>query len=189
MPEHPIQGLMRTAMEHIRDMVSANTIVGAPVVAQNGTTVLPICRVSFGFAAGGGEFVNADGQSGQSGQSGNPSDNTAVYQPQQPPYPFGGGSGAGVSITPIAFLVVGADGVNVLPLGQQAHVITRLLDAVPAAFDRIQAMFRKNAEPDRLRKDRADGTGSREYREPGEVSRTSGPHGQSPDQDRMMREI
>lgn len=179
MPEHPIQGLMRTAMEHIRDMVSANTIVGAPVVAQNGTTVLPICRVSFGFAAGGGEFSPGDGQANSQA---NNAENIPASQPQS--YPFGGGSGAGVSITPIAFLVVGTEGVNVLPLGQQAHVVSRLLDAAPAAFDRLQALFRKNAANDVRRDDQADNGELTEQTKRGHASRSP-----TPDPDRLMRQV
>ena len=60
MAEHPIQGLMQTAMENIKDMVDVNTIVGSPVETQDGSVILPISRVNFGFAAGGSDIGNEE---------------------------------------------------------------------------------------------------------------------------------
>ena len=134
MAEHPIQGLMKTAMENIREMVDVNTIVGDPVETPDGSVILPISKVGFGFAAGGSEFV-VDQEGGYQTQ-GNDAQNATVS------LPFGGGSGGGVSITPIAFLVVGSQGVKIVPLDNQTHLFERLIDSAPHVVDKIQAMMK-----------------------------------------------
>ncbi len=90
MSEHPIQGLMKTAMENLKEMVDVNTIVGDPVETPDGSVIMPVSKVGFGFAAGGSEFVVETKHNGTT----------------ETEHPFGGGSGGGVSITPIAFLIV-----------------------------------------------------------------------------------
>jgi sporulation protein YtfJ len=141
MSEHPIQGLMKTAMENIKQMVDVNTIVGDPVETPDGSVIMPISKVGFGFAAGGSEFANdsEEGKNAQGQQVGANQHNAQVA------YPFGGGSGGGVSITPIAFLVVGKHGVNVVPLDNQTHIYERLIDSAPQVFDKIQKMLKKNS--------------------------------------------
>ena len=89
MAEHPIQGLMNVTMEKIHQMVDSNTIIGKPIITEDGTTILPVSKVSFGFASGG-------------------SDVGAKTNKQM----FGGGTGAGVSIAPIAFLVISGGNVD-----------------------------------------------------------------------------
>ncbi len=126
MADHPIQGLMRTAMENIKQMVDVNTIIGDPVETPDGSVILPISKVGFGFAAGGSEFQ---------------------YDRDHPgtlSYPFGGGSGGGVSITPVAFLVVGKQGIRSIPLENSTHLYDRILDSVPQFVDKMQAMFKKD---------------------------------------------
>lgn len=132
MTEHPIQGLMKTAMENIKEMVDVNTIVGDPVETPDGSVIMPISKVGFGFAAGGSEFVSEDPQGGERGDAAN----------ARVELPFGGGSGGGVSITPIAFLVVGKHGVKVVPLDNQTHLLERLIDSAPSVVDKIQSMMR-----------------------------------------------
>ncbi|GGF87548.1 GerW family sporulation protein [Paenibacillus abyssi] len=133
MAEHPIQGLMQTAMENIKEMVDVNTIVGDPVQTPDGSVIMPISKVGFGFVAGGSD-IRLDGS--LSGQHQADAHNAAVS------LPFGGGSGGGVSITPIAFLVVGTQGVKVVPLDNQTHLIERVIDSAPKVFDKIQTMFK-----------------------------------------------
>ncbi|MEK0314178.1 GerW family sporulation protein [Cohnella sp. 56] len=135
MSEHPIQGLMQTAMENIKEMVDVNTIVGEPVQTPDGSVILPISKVGFGFAAGGSEFQGMEEQ-GKHKQGQQDGHNAQVQMP------FGGGSGGGVSISPIAFLVVGAQGVKVVPLDNQTHLFERLIDAAPTWVDKLQRMFR-----------------------------------------------
>lgn len=126
--EHPIQGLMGTAMENIKEMIDVNTIVGDPVETPDGSVVLPISKVGFGFAAGGSEF------------------HISEEEASEPKLPFGGGSGGGVSIQPVAFLVVNAGGVRLLPLDNSTHLYERVLEMAPQAIEKIQKMFQKNKD-------------------------------------------
>ena len=148
MSEHPIQGLMRTAMENIKRMVDVNTIVGEPVTTPDGTLIMPISKVGFGFAAGGSEFTTEHDHGGENGKR-----NSATFESKQSSsvaFPFGGGSGGGVSITPIAFLVVGQHGVKIVPLDHSSRVVERILDQVPALAEKFAGMFggEKSADPD-----------------------------------------
>ncbi|MCP3772505.1 GerW family sporulation protein [Paenibacillus sp. MZ04-78.2] len=139
MSEHPIQGLMKTAMENIKEMVDVNTIVGDPVETPDGSVIMPISKVGFGFAAGGSEFVTDEATSAGINRNDPHNANVAL--------PFGGGSGGGVSITPIAFLVVGKHGVRVVPLDNQTHLLERLIDSAPHVVDRIQTMIKNGMKP------------------------------------------
>ncbi|MGN7471567.1 GerW family sporulation protein [Brevibacillus sp. SAFN-007a] len=129
MADHPIQGLMRTAMENLKQMVDVNTIIGDPVETPDGSVILPISKVGFGFAAGGSEFQYDQHHQGIAG------------------HPFGGGSGGGVSITPVAFLVVGKQGIRSIPLENTTHLYDRILDSVPQLVDKMQSLFKKHDEP------------------------------------------
>ena len=132
MPEHTIETLIKTSMESIREMVDVNTILGDPVETPDGSVIVPVSRVSFGFAAGGSEF-SADSGKEQRGSGGSDSG-------QQSKFPFGGGSGAGVSLQPTAFLVVSRGDVKLLPVVHGA-IASRIIDVAPAILDRIQSML------------------------------------------------
>jgi len=121
--QHPIEGLMRTAMESIKEMVDVNTVVGDPVETPDGTVVIPISRVALGFAAGGGEFEITKGA-------------------DESIYPFGGGSGAGVSVQPVGFLVISAGQVRLLPVDANM-VADRLLDLAPQVLEKIDAYLQR----------------------------------------------
>ncbi|MBM4762563.1 GerW family sporulation protein [Bacillus sp. B15-48] len=125
MSDHPIQGLMTTAMENLKEMIDVNTIIGDPVETPDGSVIMTVSKVGFGFAAGGSEFV-LDGDNGSTSK-----------------HPFGGGSGGGVSITPIAFLIVSTHGVRMLHLDENTHLIEKILDAAPQAVEKIQNMLSK----------------------------------------------
>ncbi|MGF7050367.1 sporulation protein YtfJ [Paenibacillus sp. DS2015] len=135
MEEHPIQGLMKTAMENIKNMVDVNTIVGDPVQTPDGSVILPISKVTFGFAAGGSDF-NVEDRSKSGGTSGNGNE-------EKKRLPFGGGAGGGISISPISFLVVGKDGVYMLPIDCQTHIYEKIIDTVPYVVEKIQSMCQK----------------------------------------------
>ncbi|WP_251549593.1 GerW family sporulation protein [Neobacillus muris] len=137
MSDHPIQGLMTTAMESLKEMIDVNTIIGDPVETPDGSVILTVSKVGFGFAAGGSEF-KMDSSGGQDKGQG---DNKGQSQ-----LPFGGGSGAGVSITPIAFLIVNAHGVKMLHLDENTHIYEKILELAPQAVDKIQQMFSKKDE-------------------------------------------
>ncbi len=134
MSEHPIQGLMTTAMENLKEMIDVNTIIGDPVETPDGSVILTVSKVGFGFAAGGSEFKLDGRQSsgGANGTSGN--------------LPFGGGSGGGVSITPLAFLIVNSNEVKMVHLDESTHLYERILDLAPQAADKIQQMFNKKSQ-------------------------------------------
>ena len=100
MPEHPIEKILNTSMNSIKEMIDVNTIVGDAIQASNNTVIIPISKVSFGFASGGSEFK------GETIDEYNKKDKDEQIQYR---LPFGGGSGAGVSINPIAFLIIQSD--------------------------------------------------------------------------------
>lgn len=128
MDEHPIQSLIKTSMESIKEMVDVNTIVGDAVETQDGSVIIPVSRVCFGFAAGGSEFdANGSKDSGKV-------DNTKL--------PFGGGSGAGVSVQPVAFMVVGQGQIRLLPINQNTTV-ERIIDLAPQIIDQINNLLKK----------------------------------------------
>ena len=136
MSEHPIESLMMTAMSSIQDMVDVNTIIGEPIEAQVGITIIPISKVCFGFAAGGSEF------SGETLKEYNKKDKDEEIEYK---LPFGGGAGAGVSINPVAFLVVQEGNVKMMPVDHDS-CIDRLLDYVPDLIQKMNEMFNKSIQ-------------------------------------------
>jgi sporulation protein YtfJ len=137
MEEHPIQGLMKTAMENLKEMVDVNTIVGDPVETPDGSVILPVSKVGFGFAAGGSEFdTDEQQQNGSNFQNQNGENGHKL--------PFGGGSGGGVSITPVAFLVVNAKGIKMVHIDGQTHLYDRILEYAPLLVDKIQSLTKND---------------------------------------------
>lgn len=136
MNEHPIEGLMITAMNSIQDMVDVNTIIGDPIETSNNVVIIPISKVSFGFAAGGSEFK---------GETVNEYSRREEEEQVQYRLPFGGGSGAGVNINPIAFLVVQSGNVKLLPVNHFSAV-DKLLDYMPDAIEKVNSLINKQME-------------------------------------------
>jgi len=115
-------------MESIKEMVDVNTIVGDAVETQDGSVIIPVSRVCFGFAAGGSEFdvkVSKDNDKNEKTK-----------------LPFGGGSGAGVSVQPMAFMVVGQGQIRLLSINQNTTV-ERIIDIAPQIIDQITNMLKK----------------------------------------------
>lgn len=133
MSEHPIESLMMTAMTSIQDMVDVNTIIGEPIETANGITIIPISKVCFGFAAGGSEF------SGETIKEYNRKDKDEEIEYK---LPFGGGAGAGVSINPVAFIVVQEDTVKLMPV-DHSSCLDKILDYVPDLMQKMSNMFNK----------------------------------------------
>lgn len=133
MKEHPIEGLMLAAMNSIKDMVDVNTIIGDAIQTSNNIAIIPVSKVCFGFAAGGSEFNEETIE-----------EYTRKDKEEQMQYklPFGGGAGAGVSINPVAFLVVQEGNVKLLPINHSS-AIDRLLDYVPDLFEKVNDMMNK----------------------------------------------
>ena len=136
MTEHPIEGLMLTAMNSIKDMIDVNTIIGEPIQASNNIVVIPISKVSFGFTAGGSEFK---------GETLNEYKKQEKNEQIQYRLPFGGGAGAGVSLSPVAFLIVQGDMVKLLPVNHSTS-LDKLLDYVPDLFEKVKNMVNKSMQ-------------------------------------------
>ena len=125
--QHPIGDLMSATMEKIREMVDVNTIVGQPIRAEN-VTIIPVSKVSFGFASGRSDFATKN-------------------QKPEADNAFGGGSGAGVNISPIAFLIVKEDSVRLLPVAPPAGTaVDRVVEMVPELVDRVTGFIEKQQE-------------------------------------------
>jgi sporulation protein YtfJ len=132
--EHPIQGLMRTALESLQEMTDVNTIIGEPIETPDGHVILTVSKVGFGFAAGGSEFKGKSSSGGEEDEQSESGGGSSSL-------PFGGGSGGGISITPIAFLIVGPKGIKTIHLDNSTHIYEKLLELAPQAIDKIQQMF------------------------------------------------
>ncbi|MBQ9943073.1 MAG: GerW family sporulation protein [Clostridia bacterium] len=126
--EHPIGKLMQTTLENIKDMVDVNTVIGEPIAAPAGVTVIPFSKVSFGFATGGGDY---DGKKEDSLTRDN--------------LPFAGGSGAGVSVQPVGFLVITMDGVRLLP-AQNKTALERAMGCAPQLMEDIRSLLESHKE-------------------------------------------
>lgn len=125
MSEHPIQGLMDVTLEKIRSMIDANTVIGNPINMADGTMVLPVSKISFGFASGGSDFPS-----------------------KTPRELFGGGGGAGMSITPIAFLIVQKENVRLIQLSDTSNNVDRAIGMMPEMVDKISGLFSKKKTED-----------------------------------------
>ncbi|MCL1630623.1 GerW family sporulation protein [Sporolactobacillus sp. CPB3-1] len=133
MADHPIQGLMKTALDSLQSMVDVGTIVGDPIETDDGHTIITLSKVGFGFVAGGSEFNTKNENPDE-----DPSEDTEAY------LPFGGGTGGGVSITPIAFLIIGEEGVKTVHLDSNTHLYERLIDLAPQTIEKIKEIIDKN---------------------------------------------
>ena len=127
MSTHPINELMTNVMGNLKQMVDVNTIVGSPVETPEGTTIIPVSKVGFGFAAGGSDFSG-------------PSEMSDPH--------FAGGSGAGVSISPIGFLVVSKDQIRMIPVNSPNAAVDKLVDYIPTAINKINNLIVKHKDSD-----------------------------------------
>jgi len=137
MDKHPIESLMTTTMESLRDMVDVNTVIGEAITTADGATLIPISRVSFGFVAGGGEY--GESQARQKSADATDSD-----------IPFAGGAGAGVTVSPLGFLVSSGEQVRLVP-AQYCQSIDRLIELIPQAM----AELRRAKKESQARKERS----------------------------------
>lgn len=183
--EHPIESLMRTTLESIKNMVDVNTILGDPVETPDGKVIVPISRVTFGFAAGGTEYepFSQDGEGGgrqtAGGAGGGAASGTgqgaggrAQGEQEARLLPFGGGSGAGISIQPVGFLVVGREEMRLLPVDGQV-IYDRLIDLAPRLIEGLQGFTKGRGSQGQ--------TASTQPTEGGPAGRVAGP-GESPRQ-------
>ena len=125
MAEH-LEGLMSTSMEKIRELVDVNTIIGDPVTSPDGTVIIPISKVSFGFVSGGSDIPSS-----------------------VPKEVFAGGSGAGVTIKPQAFIIIKRDGdVELKELGAKESPVDSLIEGVPGLVSKVKELFGKKGDDD-----------------------------------------
>lgn len=125
MSERPIDSMMDKTMQKIKEMVDVNTIVGDPMTSPNGTIIIPVSKLSYGFVSGGSEFTNK--------------------KPEGQPL-FGGGSSAGVTVSPVAFLAVSDTDVKLLRVEPSNNSIDRIIDMVPGAIDKIGSFIKKKED-------------------------------------------
>ena len=127
MSEHPIEGMMGTTLEKIKQMVDVNSIIGDPITTPDGTVIIPVSKVSYGFASGGSDF---------------PTKSPAAKEL------FGGGTGAGISIHPVAFLTISNGNVHLLQIDPYNNTADRIIGMVPDVVDKISSMVNKKDEKD-----------------------------------------
>ena len=122
MSEHPINSLMDTSIRKIKELVNANTIIGDPITTPDGTTIIPVSKVTYGFASGGSDLPTKK-------------DNREY---------FGGGSGAGVTIQPIGFLTISKGNIKMVPINYYEGAADRIVGMIPEAFEKVSDFFQKD---------------------------------------------
>ncbi len=134
--QNKISNIIQTSLESIRTVVDANTIIGDPIVTPAGITILPVSKVSVGFASGGFDYLGKNAATTAKNNGNN----------------FGGGGGSGLTVEPVAFLVISADGnVNLLPVSVPASSksdIAAIIDGAPSLIDKIKSLFPKKSKED-----------------------------------------
>lgn len=122
MTDHPIQSIMETALRNIKDMIDVNTIVGDAVETSDGTVIIPVSKVAFGFGVGGSDFH---------------------HKHDEEQSPFGGGSGGGVTISPVAFMVVSKGQIKLITVNPSSGIYDKILEMIPDAIDKISEGIEK----------------------------------------------
>ena len=113
-----LPNMLDNTISKIREMVNANTVVGDPITTNDGVTIIPISKISIGLGGGGSDFVSKNVNHHEN--------------------PFGGGVGAGVKVTPVAFLIVKEGSVRMLPVATPANTTAdRIVEMVPDTLDKI----------------------------------------------------
>lgn len=120
--EHPIGNLMNTTMEKIKEMIDVNTIIGDSITSPDGTLIIPVSKVSYGFASGGSDLPTKK-------------ENKDC---------FGGGSGAGVTIQPVAFLTVYQGDVRLVSVDSEEGTADKLVNMIPDVLKKVKGVFKKD---------------------------------------------
>ena len=125
---HPLPDMMGATMQKLREMVDVNTIIGDPIETPDGVTILPVSKVKIGYAGGGSDFA------------------TKNY-PANRDNAFGGGSGAGITMTPMAFLIIKGESVRLLPIAEPpSGAVDRLVEMLPDLIEQISALTKKKKD-------------------------------------------
>ena len=125
MNENKVEGMMGVTMDKIRDMIDVDTIIGNTITTPDGTTIIPVSKVTYGFAAGGSDFVSKRSEQKDL---------------------FGGGSGAGITISPVAFLVIAKDDIKLLQVESFNGAIDRIIAMTPDIINKINNAIKKRKE-------------------------------------------
>lgn len=129
---HPINGLLDSSMQNLRSLVDADTIIGNQITTPDGTVIIPVSKVSFGFASGGSDLpTNKQNEL------------------------FGGGAGGGVSVQPLGFLVIKDGAVSLLQMDNSKNTADRMVSLMPEMVDKLGAMFKKDKKEPKENKDTA----------------------------------
>ena len=122
-----VPGMVETTLQKIRDMIDANTVVGTPITTPDGTTIIPVSKISVGFGGGGSDFVSKNANKTND--------------------PFGGGVGGGVKVTPVAFLVVNNGNVRMMPVATPANTTAdRIVEMIPDTLDKVAAFVESHTK-------------------------------------------
>ena len=123
MADHTLHDLMGVTMDKIRELASSNTIIGDPITTPEGTTILPVSKVTFGVASGGSDCAGKNDKD-----------------------LFGGGSGAGVTVAPVAFLVVQNGNVRTIQLSAENNAVERAVSMIPELVDKLSDLLKKQPQ-------------------------------------------
>lgn len=135
--ENKLQEIIQSSLENIRSMIDANTVIGNPISTPSGTVIIPVSKISMGFASGGMDF-NGKNEEAMRARLQN----------------FGGGGGTGLSIAPVGFLVVGTDGsVDMINVGMEAQngaieQVAGVIERSPEIIAKIKTIFVKDKDKD-----------------------------------------
>lgn len=130
MADHPIEGMMDTTLEKIKQMVDVNSVVGDPITSPDGTVIVPVSKISYGFASGG-------------------SDLPAKSEKQL----FGGATGAGVTVSPVAFLTISDGSVKLLRVDAGNTSVDRIIELAPDMIDKVTSLFKKDGKKEKPAKE------------------------------------
>jgi len=123
--KHPLSDMMGESVAKIKDMIDANTVMGEPIHTPEGVTIIPVSKIKIGYAGGGSDFAPKN-------------------YPVNKLNPFGGGSGAAVTVSPVAFLVIKGESVRLLPVAEPASgSLERLVEMLPGLVDQLGGMLKK----------------------------------------------
>lgn len=128
-----VKNLLGTSIEKIKEVVDTNTVIGDPIVSADGTTVIPVSKISYGFASGGSDLPSKNAQS-----------------------LFGGAGGAGINITPIAFLVISNGSVRMLPISSKPDTFDKAMSLVPDLVDKVSGLLNRKKDSDRAAEAKAE---------------------------------
>lgn len=124
---HPLPNMLETTLQKVKEMINVDSVMGTPITTPEGITIIPVCKVSYGVGGGGSDF--------------------STKNVSRSEYPFGGGTGVGAKITPIAFLVINGQNVRMLPVANPANTTTdRVVEMVPDVLDRIASFLDSRKE-------------------------------------------